>query len=375
MDWGRPAGRLDYPQLYIYTYHGSNTFAPEHWEQHWQAAGERFEDHTYDIMVRNLEEQLNLDLSPWTVQAPAADSSGMDGAQQRPRGSGSLPPPTTQPRPEKAPHAFAPEPKPRRADGQRDGLPSILILTPVKDAERFLPRFWENLSILTYPHDRISLAFLESDSSDGTAAAIDRRLPRLRTEFARAELFKHDYGYQTPVPRWEASQQFRRRSVLAKSRNYLLSRALKDEEWALWIDVDLASWPPDVIERLLATGEDIVVPNCLQEGTGKTFDYNTFKLKPGAEQLDWSLYLLDGILLPPHGYGRYYRSDLRQYEGVEIDAVGATMLLIRADLHREGLVFPTYSHKYHIETEGLAVMARDMGYRCWGLPSLEIFHP
>ena len=51
------------------------------------------------------------------------------------------------------------------------------------------------------------------------------------------------------------------------------------------------------------------------------------------------------------------------------------MLLIHADIHREGLVFPTFSYKLHIETEGLAIMARDMGYTCWGLPNLEIFHP
>ena len=51
------------------------------------------------------------------------------------------------------------------------------------------------------------------------------------------------------------------------------------------------------------------------------------------------------------------------------------MLLVRADLHREGLVFPPFSYKSHIESEGLAFMARDMGYRCWGMPNLEIFHP
>jgi len=27
-----------------------------------------------------------------------------------------------------------------------------------------------------------------------------------------------------------------------------------------------------------------------------------------------------------------------------------------------------------IETEGLAIMARDMGVQCWGVPDLEIIH-
>ena len=30
-----------------------------------------------------------------------------------------------------------------------------------------------------------------------------------------------------------------RRSILARSRNYLLSYALRDQEWVLWLDVDI----------------------------------------------------------------------------------------------------------------------------------------
>jgi peptide chain release factor subunit 1 len=74
---------------------------------------------------------------------------------------------------------------------------------------------------------------------------------------------------------------------------------------------------------------------------------------------------------------------------MRLDAVGGTMLLVRADLHRDGLVFPSFlygvasSHirskhpvwgKGEIETEGLGAMAADMGIQCWGLPDLEIIH-
>jgi peptide chain release factor subunit 1 len=27
-----------------------------------------------------------------------------------------------------------------------------------------------------------------------------------------------------------------------------------------------------------------------------------------------------------------------------------------------------------LETEGLGIMAGDMGYQCWGMPNLEILH-
>lgn len=57
---------------------------------------------------------------------------------------------------------------------------------------------------------------------------------------------------------------------------------------------------------------------------------------------------------------------------------------MRADLHRDGLVFPPFLYgrendrarngRGEVETEGLGIMARDMGYRCWGMPGLEVLH-
>jgi len=54
--------------------------------------------------------------------------------------------------------------------------------------------------------------------------------------------------------------------------------------------------------------------------------------------------------------------------------LGGTALLVKADLHREGLIFPAYSHRGYIETEGLAMMAHDMGYQCWAMPAVRIVH-
>ena len=60
-------------------------------------------------------------------------------------------------------------------------------------------------------------------------------------------------------------------------------------------------------------------------------------------------------------------------------------------MHREGLIFPPYLYgresRYsrnpspfagegvgEVETEGLGLMAKDMGVECWGMPNLEILH-
>jgi hypothetical protein len=85
-------------------------------------------------------------------------------------------------------------------------------------------------------------------------------------------------------------------------------------------------------------------------------------------------------------------NDLRS-EGdvVPLDSEGGTMLLIRADAHRDGLIFRPFLYgnrnplirdnnaffppgEEEIETEGLGIMASDMGYECWGMPNLEILH-
>lgn len=272
--------------------------------------------------------------------------------------------------------------KPDPKDQKNSSIqPSLLMLTPVKGAVPFLERYFELLYRLTYPAKRISLAFLESDSEDGTWQDLQTRLPALRERFRRAELFRRDFDFRfsRSTPRWTPALQLKRRTILARSRNYLLSRALGDEDWVLWIDVDLVDYPADIIERLLAAGKDIVQPHCVNAATGETFDLNAWRDK-----------------------GRRHMDDLKQ-EGdlVKLHAVGGTMLLVKADVHREGLVFPTFlygkrnpliradngmvkrreiqkrlrgEHCGEVETEGLGMMAHDMGYECWGMPNLKIKH-
>lgn len=372
----RRAALLDFPRLYTYVFHGANTFGKEHWERFWETATETYEGDMYSIMLGELQSQINYDLSPW-FPVKKKSSKKRTGIEKSTRGKipedNNGPPEPNIPKPENMPAARAVKTK----TPEKSSSPSekVLVLTPVKDAEKFLPRFFENIKSLTYPHGLISLAFLESDSRDGTYALLEKSESSLKKEFAGVKLFKRDYAFHPFSRRWDPRQQFRRRSILAKSRNYLLSAALQDEDWVLWIDGDLARWPADIVEQLLSCGKEIVVPNCLEDKTGNQFDFNTFKLKPESEKLDWSRYIIDGILQPPRGFGRLYLQDLRKHDCVEVDGVGGTMLLIRADLHREGLIFPPMSYKLHIETEGLAFMARDMGYSCWGLPHVEIFHP
>ena len=244
----------------------------------------------------------------------------------------------------------------------------VLILTPIKDAASHLNTYFKGLLSLTYPRHLLSIAFLESDSADGTYELFTQRMAELETSFRRAAVYKKDFGYPSPTnyPRYAPHLQLKRRSVLAKSRNHLLFRALDDEDWVLWLDVDVIEYPADIIERLLATGKDIVQPNCVWEYGGPSFDLNAWR-----------------------DHGALHLHDLRaEGDVVPLDSVGGTMLLVRADVHRDGLVFPSFPYGLHnprirttgnlwpgeLETEGLGIMALDLGVQCWGLPNLEIKH-
>ena len=261
----------------------------------------------------------------------------------------------------------------RGRGGVGRGTERVLVLTPVKDAVAHLPRYLDLLGRLDHDPSRLSLGFLEGDSRDGTHDWLAARLPELRDRYRRVTLLRHDYGFRPEGSRWAPDIQRRRRELLARSRNRLLSGALGDEDWVLWLDADLVAYPPDLLARLLAAGRDIVVPHCVLPD-GRTFDLNSFRLTDPEMDGEDPRHLADGIFQPPRGVGRLYLDAFAGEGIVPLDGVGGTALLVRADLHREGLCFPPYSHRGYIETEGLAMMAKDMGVAAWGLPDLRIIH-
>ena len=54
---------------------------------------------------------------------------------------------------------------------------------------------------------------------------------------------------------------------------------------------------------------------------------------------------------------------------IPLDGVGGTALLVKAEVHRDGAMFPPFAFYHLMETEGFAKMARRLGWGCWGLPN------
>jgi cellulose synthase/poly-beta-1,6-N-acetylglucosamine synthase-like glycosyltransferase len=151
-----------------------------------------------------------------------------------------------------------------------DNKERVLILTPLKDASRYLSKYFELVSKLTYPHELIDLAFLISDTTDDTLAVLAAELDRIqkRTDgvaFRSVMIVEKDFGFvlsQDVEDRHGYAAQAPRRKAMARARNYLLATALKPEHsWVYWRDVDIVDSPERIIEDLTAHDKDIIVPS------------------------------------------------------------------------------------------------------------------
>ena len=77
--------------------------------------------------------------------------------------------------------------------------------------------------------------------------------------------------------------------------------------------------------------------------------------------------------------GRTYMAkmgDWREDKDVEIplDGIGGVNILVKADVHRSGINFPSYPFENQAETEGFAKMAKRAGYGVYGLPNYIVWH-
>ncbi|KAJ3344122.1 hypothetical protein HDU93_003285 [Gonapodya sp. JEL0774] len=241
--------------------------------------------------------------------------------------------------------------------GEEPGTPlgfvstgTVLILTPLKNARRHLDGYFERISTLAYNQSLISLGFLISDSLDGTIDYLRSKLSQLdsslslsgqglsphgvnlqkpgttqlgsnrkRTKgwYRHVTVLQKDFGYFiSEEGRHQYEIQGGRRALLAASRNTLLFSTLADHEWVLWLDVDVAFYPPTLLSDLIALDRDVLAPSCMfDSGQGKLlpYDLNSFvetnetrEIMKGMEEDE---VLVDGYEWLGVRTGRRYASD------------------------------------------------------------------
>ena len=248
---------------------------------------------------------------------------------------------------------------------------------PLRDAADHVAPFLAAMEAIDYPKERIKLVFCEGDSSDGSFERLRTTVAPLEGSYRDIVLLQKHLGSQLDrATRWKPRLQRARRSGLAKVRNHLIDHGLDaSDDWALWIDIDVWKFPATILKTLIGAGHRIVVPNCVKAAGSRSFDLNSF-VTPRLER-DYRYYraIRNGLYQPkPSVWGKLHLSDVRHLEKIELDAVGGTMLLVDAALHRGGLRFPEQPYRNLVETEGFGVLAKDLGIVPVGLPRVEIFH-
>jgi len=279
---------------------------------------------------------------------------------------------------------------------------TVLILTPLA---RFYQGYWDNVVKLSYPHDLISLGFIipKTRKGDEATAELQEQIQRTQSgpidkRFASITILRQDTENplvsQSEAERHKMENQKARRAAMSKARNSLLFTTMgPTTSWVLWLDSDIVETPASLIQDLAWHNKPIIVPNCFQRYYNKekgamdvrAYDFNSWIDSPTAQNLAKNMDK-DDILLEGYGEMATYRSlmaymaethpEAHRDREVMLDGVGGTALLVKAEVHRDGAMFPPFSFYHLIETEGFAKMAARLGWKSYGLPNYFVsIHP
>lgn len=228
----------------------------------------------------------------------------------------------------------------------KDNEERVLVLTPLKDAVPYLDRYFELLNRTTYPNHLMDVGFLVSDSTDDTVSSLEEHAEAFQQAghpFHDVKIFRKDFNFEMPpLERHKFEYQPVRRSIMARSRNTLLSAALTDDvSWVAWVDVDVIEYPETIFEDLMSLDKDIVVPNCFlwhddPKEEPEAYDRNNWQETKTSVELQKHM-SSDFVLA--EGYeeiletGRNSLADMPTEFGLDyavpLDGVGATFTLVK----------------------------------------------
>lgn len=275
---------------------------------------------------------------------------------------------------------------------------NVLILTPMA---RFYQEYWDNLLQLSYPHQLITLGFILPKNKEGNEATTLLQAQIAKTQKSGPEkdrfksiiILRQDFDpplvSQDESERHKMQNQKPRRAAMAKARNSLLFTTLGPSvSWVLWLDADIVETPPNLIQDLASHDKPIVVPNCFQryydpdqkKMVERAYDFNNWQDSPTAQELGQKM-AKDEILLEGYAEMGTFRALMAYmpfddqddiHIEVPLDGVGGTAVLVKADVHRDGAMFPPFPFYHLIETEGFAKMAARLGWKATGLPLYKV---
>lgn len=269
----------------------------------------------------------------------------------------------------------------------------VLILTPMS---KFLPEYWDNLNKLTYDRNLVSLGFIFPRTAEGDVALkqLEKAVKTTQTnkgKFKKVTILRQDtesLESQAEKDRHALKVQKERRSMMALARNSLLFSTIGPAtSWVLWLDADIVETPPTLIQDMMSHLKPVLSANVFQRylEDGKPairgYDFNNWIESEEGLQIAAGM-KEDEIIVEGYSEIATYRPLMAKFydengsPGVEmaLDGVGGGAVLVNADVHRDGAMFPSFPFYHLIETEGFAKMAKRLGYEVFGLPNYLVYH-
>ncbi len=237
-------------------------------------------------------------------------------------------------------------------------LPSILIGILVKNTKFNLDNLASQVIGLDYPKELLSIVFLEGDSEDGSYEHLKDIMP-LFSDWKAAYLEKLNFGFKLShelrhfEEKPQGLRQRQRLINLAKLRQYVVDKYLKDESFLWWVDSDYKVIPRDTLAKLLFYGKDMVIPLLKLEGREEAYDRSTDR-----KDMD-----IDNLV-------RTYPNQL-----VEVDCMSAHAI-IKSKVFRAGANYLSALNAPVIDQEGdvLTRKAKVLGFKPYLATGCVIYH-
>ncbi|XBW35823.1 hypothetical protein QEN19_001396 [Hanseniaspora menglaensis] len=276
---------------------------------------------------------------------------------------------------------------------------NVLILTPM---QTFHIEYWNNILQLSYPRELIEIGFIipRNKNGDETLKKLEKEIKNIQTDkkesrfkkitILRQEQESDSFNALGEKDRHSLAVQKERRSKMALSRNQLLFSTIGPyTSWILWLDADIVETPTSLIQDMTFHNKPILAANVYQRFYDdnkqkediRPYDFNNWAESPIGLELA-SKMADDEIIV--EGYSEiatyrplmayYYKANESPTETMSLDGVGGGCTLVKAEVHRDGAMFPTFPFYNLIETEGFAKMAKRLGYAVTGLPNYLVYH-
>lgn len=214
----------------------------------------------------------------------------------------------------------------------------VLVVTPVRMAAKWLPRFRLCFERLNYPRDKLHFAFSVVQGSDDSY----EQVRQFENQFSHVNIDLFTVQGNTRFDR------------LAKTRNRIIEQSLKDQQYVFSIDSDIVDFPPGILDVLIQHDVDVVAPLVVIEGTEQFYD--TLAFVHQGRQFNH--------LIP-------YCKACREKRLFEVDSVG-TCYLVKRKVYDAKV---RYGMGQNISEQiTFCNNARQKGFKVWVDPNITVFH-